>query len=193
MTIVELHAMEVTSSRCTELVLVDVHCLMHRCLLMQPGSQKEMQIDFDDDESPQQTEQGQPTAQHAAKQPRVQVYLIPALPQPCLSCAKLASVSVIMIDHLAALSTANIQFCTAVVHSHQLLYLIQLNPLSVDTPVQWWYLIAGGSSTPVKVRWAAAACAVQGACTGVLPASAPVQPAWASACCTQASKPGCCH
>lgn len=47
----------------------------HKCMSMQPGSQKEMQIDFDDDESPQQTEQGQSTMQDTVKQARIQVYL----------------------------------------------------------------------------------------------------------------------
>ena len=54
---------------------------------MQPGSQKEMQIDFDDDESPQQTEQGHPMPQNAVKQSRAQVCLIHVsrqLPLPCL-------------------------------------------------------------------------------------------------------------
>lgn len=46
----------------------------HKCLSMQPGSQKEMQIDFDDDESPQQTEQGHSAMPDTVKQPRMQVY-----------------------------------------------------------------------------------------------------------------------
>lgn len=45
----------------------------HTLMSMQPGSQKEMQIDFDDDELPQQTEQGHSTMQDTAKQPRLQV------------------------------------------------------------------------------------------------------------------------
>ena len=53
---------------------------MLECLPLQPGSQKEMQIDFDDDETPQQTEQGNLVAQNAAKQPRVQVYLTLVVP-----------------------------------------------------------------------------------------------------------------
>ena len=73
---------------------------------MQPGSQKEMQIDFDDDESPQQTEQGHSIVKDAVKVPRVQVYIM-TMPSPlCLNATSCRCNS----EHTAAAAkvTANI-------------------------------------------------------------------------------------
>ena len=144
-----MQQMEVISSTCTKSFLLHVHFLMHSCLPMQPGSQKEMQIDFDDDESPQQTEQDSSMAQNVAK-PRLQVYLIHAL-QSCHPCLNACLCSVTMSNHPAAPGVCSKHpVYTATLPSHQLSSLLQLNPFSAGIPDRCCSVAQGLSASQPK-------------------------------------------